>query len=330
MCTGDGVPVELPAPLAVSASSMRAAVTTRYGLPEVVEVREVPTPTPADNEVLVRVLASSVCFGDRILRSGPLLIRLLSWFRPRHPILGVDLAGTVESVGPRVTRFAPGDAVYGARGDKFAAHAEFACVTEDGFLARKPATMTFEEAGTVFVGAACSLYFLRKANVKPGERVLVHGASGSLGVFAVQLAKHFGAHVTAVCSSANVPLVRSLGADEVIDYTAQDFTGGGPVHDVIVDVLGKAGFPRSLRALRPGGRYLLVGFSGGLGGIARALVTGGLSTPQRTGPIRHRRSRSEAGRSRLPTGVDRRRQAAHRDRAPIYARRDRRSAPLRR
>ena len=256
--------------------AMRAAVTTRYGRPEVVEVREVPTPTPADNEVLVRVRASSVCFGDRILRSGPLLIRLLSGFRPRHPILGVDLAGTVETVGPGVTRFAPGDAVYGARGDKFAAHAEFACVAEDGFLARKPATMTFEEAGTVFVGAACSLYFLRRANVKPGERVLVHGASGSLGVFAVQLAKHFGAHVTAVCSSANVDLVGSLGADDVIDYTAQDFTDGGPVHDVIVDVLGKAGFPRSLRALKPGGRYLLVGFSGGLGGIARALVTGGL------------------------------------------------------
>jgi NADPH:quinone reductase-like Zn-dependent oxidoreductase len=134
--------------------------------------------------------------------------------------------------------------------------------------------MTFEEAGTVFVGAACSLYFLRRANVKPGERVLVHGASGSLGVFAVQLAKHFGAHVTAVCSSVNVDLVRSLGADEVIDYTAQDFTDG-PVHDVIVDLLGKAGFPRSVRALKPGGRYLLVGFPGGLGRIARALVTGG-------------------------------------------------------
>ena len=115
---------------------MTAAVTTRYGRPEVVEVREVPTPTPADNEVLVRVRASSVCFGDRILRSGPLLIRLLSGFRPRHSILGVDLAGTVETVGPGVTRFAPGDAVYGARGNKFAAHAEFACVAEDGFLAK--------------------------------------------------------------------------------------------------------------------------------------------------------------------------------------------------
>ena len=156
---------------------MRAAFTTRYGPPEVVEIREVPTPTPADNEVLVRVRASSVCFGDRMFRSGPLLIRVLTRFRPKHRILGVDLAGTVEAVGATVTRFAPGDEVYGARGDKFAAHAEFASVAEDGLLARKPTTMTFEEAGTVFVGAACSLYFLRKAKLQPGERVLVHGAS---------------------------------------------------------------------------------------------------------------------------------------------------------
>ena len=255
---------------------MRAAVTTRYGGPEVLDVRDVPAPAPAANEVLVRVRASSVCYGDRIMRSGPLLIRLLTGFRPKHRILGVDLAGTVEAVGGAVTRFAPGDEVYGARGDRFAAHAEFACVAEDGFLARKPVTMTFEEAGTVFVGAACSLYFLRNANVKPGDRVLVHGASGSLGVFAVQLAKHFGAHVTAVCSGANAELVRSLGADEVIDYSARDFTDGGPVHDVILDVLGKAGFPRSLRALKPGGRYLLVGLSGGLARIVRALLAGGI------------------------------------------------------
>lgn len=255
---------------------MRAAVTTRYGPPEVVEVREVPTPSPADNEVLVRVRASSVCFGDRMFRSGPILIRLLTGFRPKHPILGVDLAGTVEDVGAHVTRFAPGDEVYGARGDRFAAHAEFACVREDGFLSRKPASMTFEEAGTVFVGAVCALYFLRKAKLMTGERVLVHGASGSLGVFAVQLAKHFGARVTAVCSGANVDLVRSLGADEVIDYTARDFVDDGPVYDVIVDVLGKAGFPRSARALKRGGRYLFIGFDGGAGSIARALVTGAL------------------------------------------------------
>ena len=255
---------------------MRAAVTTGYGPPEVVEVREVPAPIPAGNEVLVRVLGSSICYGDRMFRSGPLLIRVLTGFRVKHRILGVDLAGIVEAVGKDVTRFAPGDEVYGARGDKFAAHAEFACVPEDGFLAHKPASMTFEEAGTVFVGAVCSLYFLRKAKLVPGERVLIHGASGSLGVFAVQLAKHFGAHVTAVCSGRNADLVRSLGADEVIDYTARDFVEDGPVYDVIMDVLGQAGFPRSVRALEPGGRYLLVGFSGGLGSIARALVSGAL------------------------------------------------------
>ena len=255
---------------------MKAAIVTRYGPPEVVEVREVPAPVPADDEVLVRVRASSVCYGDRLFRSGPLLIRILSAFRLKHRILGVDLAGIVEAVGSHVTRFAPGDEVYGARGDKFGAHAELACVPEDGFLALKPAGMTFEEAGTVFVGAACSLYFLRKAKLVPGERVLIHGASGSLGVFAVQLAKHFGAHVTAVCSGRNADLVRSLGADEVIDYTTRNFADDGPVYDVIVDLLGKAGFPRSLPALKPGGRYLLVGFSGGVGSIARALVTGGL------------------------------------------------------
>ena len=255
---------------------MRAAVTTRYGPPEVVEVREVAAPIPARNEVLIRVLGSSVCYGDRMFRSGPLLIRILTRFRVKHRILGVDLAGIVEAVGEKVTRFAPGDEVYGARGDKFAAHAEFACVSEDGFLAHKPARMTFEEAGTVFVGAVCSLYFLRKAKLVPGERVLIHGASGSLGVFAVQLAKHFGAHVTAVCSGRNADLMRSLGADDVIDYTTRDFAAGGAVYDVIMDVLGQAGFPRSVRALKPAGRYLLVGFSGGPGTIARTLVSGGL------------------------------------------------------
>ena len=255
---------------------MKAAVTTRYGPPDVVHVRDVPTPAPADNEVLVRIRASSVCYGDRMFRSGPLLIRLLTGFRPKHRILGVDLAGIVEAVGRNVTRFAPGDEVYGARGDKFGAHAEFACVPEDGFLDHKPATMTFAEAGTVFVGAACSLYFLRKAKLVPGERVLIHGASGSLGVFAVQLARHFGAHVTAVCSERNAGLMRSLGADEVIDYTARDFVDGGPIYDVVMDVLGRAGFPRSVRALKPAGRYLLVGFSGGPGTIVRDVMRGGV------------------------------------------------------
>jgi NADPH:quinone reductase-like Zn-dependent oxidoreductase len=255
---------------------MKAAVTTRYGPPEVVQVREVPAPVPGDNDVLVRVRGSSICYGDRIFRSGPLPIRLLTFSRPKHRILGVDLAGIVEAVGSRVMRFAPGDEVYGARGDRFAAHAEFACVPQDGFLAHKPARMTFEEAGTVFVGAGCSLYFLRKAKLTPGERVLIHGASGSLGIFAVQLAKHFGAHVTAVCSARNVDLMWSLGADEVVDYTRQDFVDAGPVHDVIMDVLGKAGFPRSVRALKRSGRYLAVGMPLRLESIARTLTAAAL------------------------------------------------------
>ncbi len=254
---------------------MKAVVVQRYGDPDVLELTDVPAPVPADNEVLIRIRSSSVCYGDWLIRSGPLLVRMLNGLRrPRIRILGTELAGTVESVGKDVTRFAPGDQVFGSRGDKFGAYAEFACVAEDGFLAIKPVNMTFDEAASVFVGGACSLYFLRKANIRQGERVLVHGASGSLGVFAVQLAKHFGAHVTAVCGPSNVDLVRSLGADAVIDYSVQDFADGGARYDVICDILGKAGFPRGLRALEPGGRYLLVGFSGGVLAIVAALLRG--------------------------------------------------------
>lgn len=254
---------------------MKAAVVTRYGSPEVFEIRDVPAPVPRDHEVLVRVHASTVCFGDRMIRQGPLLVRLMSGLRrPRTAILGADLAGTVVATGKSVTRFAPGDAVFGSRGEKFGAYAEFACVSQDGFLATKPANMTMEEAATVFVGAACPLYFLRKAGIQPGERVLVHGASGSLGTFAVQLTRHYGAHVTAVCGPANAGLVRSLGADAVIDYMKEDFTRDGAIYDVVCDVMGKAGFPGSLRALKPGGRYLLLGFPDGVLAIASALARG--------------------------------------------------------
>lgn len=254
---------------------MKAAVVTRYGPPEVFEIREVPAPVPRDHEVLVRVHASTVCFGDRVIRQGPLFVRLMNGLRrPKIAILGADLAGTIVATGKSVTRFAPGDEVFGSRGATFGAYAELACVSEDGFLARKPVNMSMEEAASVFVGAGCSLYFLRKANIRPGEGVLVHGASGSLGTFAVQLAKHYGAHVTAVCGTGNVELVRSLGADAVFDYTRQDFTRAGPGYDVICDVMGKAGFPDSLRALKPGGRYLLVGFARGALGIGAALARG--------------------------------------------------------
>lgn len=254
---------------------MKAAVLTRYGPPDVVEIQEVPAPVPRDNEVLVRVHASTVCYGDRMIRSGPLVVRLMNGIRrPKTNVLGVDLSGTVAAVGARVTRFAVGDQVFGSRGDKFGAHAEFACVAEDGLLAHKPANMTLEDAAAIFVGAACSLHFLRKAGIQPGERVLVHGASGSLGTFAVQLAKHYGARVTAVCSAANVELVRSLGADAVIDYTSHDFTRERAGYDVICDVMAKAGFPHSLRALKPRGRYLFVGFPDGVLAIVSTLLNG--------------------------------------------------------
>src|SRR5262245_47320058 len=210
-----------------------------------------------------------------MIRTGPLLVRLMNGIRqPKTNVLGVDFSGTVAAVGKRVTRFAPGDQVFGSRGEKFGAHAEFACVAEDGFLAHKPANMTLEDAAPVFVGAACSLHFLRKACIQPGERVLVHGASGSLGTFAVQLAKYYGAHVTAVCGPANVALVRSLGADEVIDYTKRDFTHDRAAYDVICDVMARAGFPRSVRALKPRGRYLFVGFPDSVLAIIAALLSG--------------------------------------------------------
>src|SRR3954468_12154047 len=186
---------------------MKAAVVTRYGPPEVLEIRDVPAPVPQDDEVLVRVHASSVCYGDRIVRQGPLLVRLLQGLRrPRTRILGCDLAGTVLATGRQVTRFAPGDEVFGSRGEKFGGYAELACVGENGFLAMRPAKVTLTEAAPVFVGGTCALYFLRRARIQPGERVLVHGASGSLGTYAVQLAKHYGAHVTAVCGPANATL----------------------------------------------------------------------------------------------------------------------------
>jgi NADPH:quinone reductase-like Zn-dependent oxidoreductase len=255
---------------------MKAAVSPRYGPPEILTVAEVPKPVPGDREVLVRIHASSVCYGDCIVRNGgfPLARAMSGWLKPKVQILGVDLSGTVESVGRAVMKFAPGDQVFGSRGDKFGAHAEYACVAEDGFLALKPANMSLEEAATVFVGACCSLYFLRKATIQPGEKVLIHGASGSLGIFAVQLAKHFGAHVTGVCGPANLDLAKSLGADEVIDYTRQDFTQQDGCYDVICDVLAKAGFPRSLRALKRGGRYLHIGMPLGVVRIGAVLLRG--------------------------------------------------------
>jgi NADPH:quinone reductase-like Zn-dependent oxidoreductase len=246
---------------------MKAAVYTRYGPPDVLEIRDVAKPVPDDDEVLVRILASTVSAADwRMRKAEPFLVRFMNglWGPKKVQILGMEFAGIVESVGKAVTRFRDGDEVFGSPGFKFGAHAEYTCLPEDALLAIKPVNVTFEEAAAVLFGGTSALHFLRKAEVQAGQRVLVYGASGSVGVFAVQLAKHFGAHVTGVCSTRNLELVKSLGADEVVDYTREDFSEAGRVYDVVFDTVGKSGFSRSLRSLKRGGFYVRVGGSGRL------------------------------------------------------------------
>jgi NADPH:quinone reductase-like Zn-dependent oxidoreductase len=255
---------------------MKAAVYRKYGPPEVVHVEEVEKPSPKDNEVLVRIHATTVAAADwRLRRAKPFLVRIMSGLlRPKTRILGMEFSGTVESVGKAVTRFRAGDQVFGSTGFKFGAHAEYVCVPEDGMLATKPVNMTLEEAAAVLFGAVSALHFLKQAKIQPGQKVLIYGASGSVGVFAVQLAKHFGAHVTGVCSTANLDLVKSLGADEVVDYTREDFSKAGRVYDVVCDTVGKSGFSRTLRSLKRGGFYLRIGASGGLLSILGGMLRG--------------------------------------------------------
>jgi NADPH:quinone reductase-like Zn-dependent oxidoreductase len=256
---------------------MRAAVYTRYGPPGVLEVKDVEKPVPKDNEVLVRVHATTVCAADwRMRKADPFIIRFMNglWSPTKIRVLGAEFAGTVEAVGKAVTRFAAGDQVFGSPGFKFGAHAEYVCVPENAQLAIKPVNMRFEEAAAVLFGGVSALHFLRKAKIRAGQKVLLYGASGSVGVFAVQLAKHFGAHVTGVCSTANLDLVRSLGADDVIDYTREDFSRAGRVYDIVFDTVGKSGFSRSLKSLKRGGSYVLVGGSGRLLSILGVILRG--------------------------------------------------------
>jgi NADPH:quinone reductase-like Zn-dependent oxidoreductase len=234
---------------------MRAVVHDRYGLPEVLRLEEVEQPSPKDDEVLVRVHATTVTRTDCHMRkASPFIWRfMLGLLRPRRRILGLEFAGAVEAVGDAVTEFDVGDRVFGLRNGS---HAEYICVREAGLVAHMPAGMTFEEAAAVCDGMSQALGHLRAGGVGPGTRLLVYGASGSCGTAAVQLASYLGAHVTAVCNTKNVELVRSLGADEVVDYLTEDFTKNGQTYDVILDAVGKHSLFRSRGSLEPGGLFV--------------------------------------------------------------------------
>jgi NADPH:quinone reductase-like Zn-dependent oxidoreductase len=238
---------------------MNAMVYTRYGPPEVVQRTEVDQPTPQDNEVLVRIDAAVVSRGDCTARKGsPVSIRLATGLlRPKKPILGTNLAGEIEAVGKAVTRLRPGDQVFAATGAGFGAHAEYLCLPEDGATAAKPVNASYAEAAAICEGGLTALPFLRdQGKVQSGHHVLINGASGAVGASAVQLAKAFGAIVTGVCSTANVELVRSLGADTVIDYTKADFTQTGQTYDLVFDTVGNGSFSHCKGVLKPGGIYV--------------------------------------------------------------------------
>ena len=240
---------------------MRAVVQDRYGPPEVLRIEEVERPVPADGQVLVRVHAATVSQTDTHLRGANLVWRLvIGWRRPRWRTLGVDFAGVVETVGAGVTEFAVGDEVFGLMGWRQGSHAEYVCLAESAAIAHKPANLSFEEAAAVGDGAMQALATLRVGAVGEGSRIVIYGASGSLGTGAVQIAKHFGAHVTGVTSTKNLELVRSLGADEVIDYTKEDLTRRGPIFDVVIDAVGKYAYYWGRRALKPGGIYVETDF----------------------------------------------------------------------
>ncbi len=234
---------------------MRAVVHDRYGAPDVLRLADVERPVPQEDEVLVKIHATTVNRSDCGWRSAkPFFIRFFTGLRrPKRKILGHELAGEVEAVGAAVTEFEVGDRVFGVRSGT---HAEFICVRESAALAHMPSGMTFEEAAPVCDGAILALTSLRRADIREGRRILVYGASGSIGTAAVQLAKYLGAHVTAVCNTKNVELVKSLGADEVIDYLHEDFTKNGETYDVIFDAVGKHSFRRCKGSLKPGGIYL--------------------------------------------------------------------------
>src|SRR5688572_6782423 len=237
---------------------MKAVVHDRYGPPDVLRLEDVERPSPAEDEILIRVHASTVNRTDCHRRAAkPFFWRFFAGLlRPRRRILGGEVAGEVEAVGTAVSEFAVGDAVFGTSGPKLGAHAEYLCRRESGLIAHKPADLSFEEAAAVPDGALSALTCLRRSGLRAGQTILVYGASGSIGTAAVQLARYFDADVTAVCSTKNLELVRSLGADRVIDYTQEDFTRNGHTYHVVFDAVGKLTFGRCKSSLKPGGIYV--------------------------------------------------------------------------
>ena len=238
---------------------MKAVVCDTYGPPDILRITEVPRPVPGPDEVLIKIRATTVNRSDTGFRAGiprPYARLFTGLRRPRYRILGSELSGEVEAAGPAVTRFKPGDAVFGVRAWKFGAHAEYVCLREGAALAHKPASASFEEAAAVCDGVILALMVLRRADIREGRSILIYGASGSIGTAAVQLSRYYDADVTAVCATKNLELMRSLGADHVIDYTRDDFTANGQAYDVIFDAVGKHSFRRSKDSLNPGGIYL--------------------------------------------------------------------------
>ena len=244
---------------------MKAIVYERYGPPEVLELMEVAKPTPKHNEVLIKTHATTVTSADWRVRSLEvplgfrLIVRLVFGIsKPKQPILGSELAGVIESIGKDVAKFKVGDQVFAFSDASMGCHAEYKCMPQDGAVVLKPPSLSYDEAAALSFGGTTALDFLRRGKLQSGEKVLVNGASGGVGTAAVQLAKYFGADVTGVCSTANMELVRSLGARHVIDYTKEDFTQNGETYDVIMDTVGTAPFSRSKDSLKAGGRLLMV------------------------------------------------------------------------
>ena len=246
---------------------MKAIIYTQYGPPEVMQIVELDKPVPKDDEILIKTHASTVTSGDWRARSL-ILPRGFGWMarlmfgitKPRNPILGTEIAGEVEAIGMDVTKFAVGDEVFANNDTGMGCSVEYKCMPQDGAVVLKPAALFYDEAAAMSFGGATALIFFRRGNLQSGEKVLINGASGGVGTAAVQLAKHFGAEVTAVCSAANEELVRSLGADHVIDYTSTDFTQNGETYDVIIDILGRSSFSQCKVSLTPHGTYFLVSF----------------------------------------------------------------------